>query len=84
MQESILDEHSVPENIAEVYPKKLNEFIKVTLSKQKKTRDVETDRTLEKIQKRLVNILGPLSRMWMGVDSMKNGHSFHVDFHGFN
>lgn len=67
-----MDEHSVPENIAEVYPKRLNEFIKVTLSKQKKTRDVETDRTLEKIQKRLVTIMEPISQIWVGVDSMKN------------
>lgn len=49
-QESILDEHAVPENAAEVYRKKLDEFVKDALSKQKKTRDVEADRTLRKIK----------------------------------
>ena len=45
LQESILDEHSVPETIAEVYPKRLDDFIKDTLSEQEETRDAETDRT---------------------------------------
>ena len=82
LQESILDEHPVPEIIAEVYPKRLNEFIKDTLSEQKTTRDAETDKILENIQQIFANIMGPLSRIWMGVDFMKDGNSFHVDFHG--
>ena len=45
-----MDEHAVPENAAEVYRKKLDEFVKDALSKQKKTRDVEADRTLRKIK----------------------------------
>ena len=49
-QESILDEYAVAENAAEVYRKKLDEFVKDALSKQKKTRDVEADRTLKKIK----------------------------------
>ena len=82
LPESILDEHPVPEIIAEVYPKRLNEFIKDTLSEQNTTRDAETDKILENIQQIFANITGPLSRIWMGVDSMKDGNSFHVDFHG--
>ena len=33
---------------------------------------METDRALEKIQKRLATIMEPISQIWVGVDSMKN------------
>lgn len=32
----------------------------IVVTKQKKTTNVETDRALEEIQERLVNIIGPL------------------------
>lgn len=37
----------------------------IVVTKQKKTTNVETDSALEEIQERLVNIIGPLSRIWM-------------------
>lgn len=51
LQGSIWEEQLEPENVPEGYPKKLDEFIKDALSKQKKTRDMETDTTLEKSRK---------------------------------
>ena len=50
MRESILDEHPIPENVAEVYPKRLDEFTKDILK-----------RSPSKVQKRLVNITGARS-----------------------
>ena len=44
---------------------------------------MEEDRNLEKkIQNGVVKIMGPLSRIWMGVDSMKDSIPSEVNFHG--
>ena len=77
-----MDQHPVPNSLAKLYPKKLDSFIKNSLSKRKKIRQAEEDRNLEKIQKRGVNIMGPLSWIWMGVNSMKDSTSSKVDFDG--
>ena len=81
LQETILDEHPVTNNVGDVYPKKLDSFIKDSFPGQKKIREMEEDRNIEKIQKRVVNIMGPLSQTRMEVDSMKDSTP-EVDFHG--
>ena len=82
LQETALDERPVPNNLAKVYPKKLDNFIKDSLSKQKKIREVEEDKNMEKIQKRVVNIMEPLSWIWMGLNSLKDSTPTKVDFDG--
>ena len=77
-----MDEHPVTNNVGDVYPKKLDSFIKDSFPGQKKIREMEEDRNIEKIQKRVVNIMGPLSQTQMGVDSMKDSTPSEVDFHG--
>ena len=79
---TVLDQHPVPNSLAKLYPKKLDSFIKNSLSKRKKIRQAEEDRNLEKIQKRGVNIMGPLSWIWMRVNSMKESTSSKEDFDG--
>ena len=51
LQEAVLGEHAVPNNVAEVYPKKLDSFIKESLSEQKKFPEGQDDRNLAKIQR---------------------------------
>lgn len=36
LQETVLDEHLVPNNVTEAYPKKFDSFIKYILSEQRK------------------------------------------------
>ena len=66
-----------------MYPKILDSLIKDSLSEQKKIGEVEEDRNQEKIQKGLLNIMGSLSQIWMGVNSMKDSTSSEVQFKGF-
>ena len=42
---------------------------------------MEEARNLEKIQKRSMNIMGPLSWTWMGINSVKESTSTEIDFH---
>ena len=37
----------------------------------KKSRKLEQDRSLEKTQQKVLNIMGPLSKLWVGLDEVK-------------
>ena len=64
LQETVLDKYPAPNNVAEVYPKKLDIFIQDSLSEQKNIRGVKEDRNLEKIQKRVVKYIFMVSHRY--------------------
>ena len=41
------------------------------LLEAKKPRELEQDQSLKKIQQKILNIMGPLSKLWFGVDEVK-------------
>ena len=69
VQETILDDNPVLGNIGG--PKTIDDYLKETLLEAKKSTELEQDRNLEKIQQKVLNIIGPLSKLWFGVDKIK-------------
>ena len=64
LQETILDQKNICK------PRKLDEYISESLH-DSRSKDAEKDKNLEKLQQKVVNIMGPLSRAWSEVDLVK-------------
>ena len=62
LKDSILNENPVPTNITK--PRRLDEYYKELLEENRAKRDLTLDDTLEKIQSKTLNIMGPLSKLW--------------------
>ena len=58
----ILNENPVPTNIPK--PRKLDEYYKELLEENRAKTELTLDGTLEKIQSKTLNIMGPLSKLW--------------------
>ena len=69
LQETMLDDNPVPEKIGG--PKTIDDYLKEMLLEANKSRELEQDRTLEKIQQKVLNIMGPLSKLWVVMDEVK-------------
>ena len=63
VQEATLLKLSRPENIDPV--KKLDDFLLELLKQKKNTVDITIDGTFEKIQDKAIDIMGPLSKLWL-------------------
>ena len=53
-------------------PKVIDDYLKEMLWEAKKSRELEQDQSLEKIQQKVLNIMEPLSKLWVGVDEVKS------------
>ena len=62
LKDSILNENLVSTNITR--PRKLDEFYKELLEENRAKRELTLDGTLEKIQSKMLNIMGALSKPW--------------------
>ena len=58
----MLNEDPFPTNIAK--PRKLDEYYKELLEETHAKRELTLDGTLEKIQSKTLNIMGPLNKLW--------------------
>ena len=67
LKESILTEIPVPSNITEV--KELEEFMSHLLKENNQTSVCALDTKLEKIQKKNIDVIGPLSKVWNSIES---------------
>ena len=70
VKEAILLKFPRPENIDPV--KKLDEFLLELLKQKKITVDIKIDDTFEKVQGKVTDIMGPLSKLW---DMIENASS---------
>ena len=61
VKEVILIKPSRPENLDSV--KKLDDYLQELLKQKKRPQDIVTDNTLEKVQDKVLDIMGPLSKM---------------------
>ena len=77
LRDSILTANPVPSNISG--PKKLDEFFRELLDEQKKKTELFWDSSLEKIQLKIVNVLGPLSKVWMTIESANEAEAEKVE-----
>ena len=58
----------VPENVRGV--KKLDDFVKSIMGQSAQI--LNQDATMEKFQQKILDVLGPLSRLWKGLEDIKN------------
>lgn len=79
LNESILTSSPIPLNIHG--PKKLDEFFKELLEDQRKKTELYWDTSLEDIQQKVVQVLGPLAKLWMAVESANESDSDKVEIH---
>ena len=54
-----------------VVPKAVEDYLKEMLLEAKKSGELEQNCNLEKIQQKVINIVGLLSKLWVGVDEVK-------------
>ena len=71
IKESILAHHPKPENM--VPGRKLDCYLQDLLKDKKKSQELAIDATLEKIQSKTDDIMGPLSRLWTSVNNVVTG-----------
>ena len=60
-----------PENFDPV--KRLNDYLQKLLKQKKRLQDIAIDKTLEKVQDKVLDIMGPLSKLWVMVEQVNSG-----------
>ena len=60
-----------PENLNPV--KKLDDYLQELLKQKKRTQDIAIDKSLEKVQDKILHIIGPLWKLWAIVEQMNSG-----------
>ena len=70
LKDSIMNENPVPLNIHK--PHVLDDFLKELMEEQNKSFQVNIDKMLERLQHKTVNIMDPLSRVWLSLDNAMN------------
>ena len=74
INEKILTEYPVPSNLQEVPV--LDDFVKTLLALQT---GITTDHQTEKFQEKFLQVIGPLSRLWKGLEDVRNESSETVE-----
>ena len=62
LKEAILCQNPVPDNLDNV--KKLDDFLRDILKEKRKTNEQNIENVLEKLQRKTVDVMGPLSKIW--------------------
>ena len=60
-----------PENLDPV--KKLDDYLQELLNQKKRPQDIVIDNTLEKVQDKLLDIMGPLSKLLVMIEQVNSG-----------
>ena len=68
VEENLLVLQPVPENVRGV--KKLDDFVKSIMGQDAQV--LKQDAIMEKFQQKILDVLGPLSRLWKGLEDIKN------------
>ena len=66
VHDSILMENPIPSNADQ--PQKVDDFIVLLMSKN----ETAVDLLLEKVQQKIANVMGPLTRVWKALEDVKN------------
>jgi len=71
VKDAVLYPNPRPDNL--VTPKKIDDFLTDLLKEKRKASELALDATLEKAQSKTLDVMGPLSRLWLAVDKV-NSH----------
>ena len=69
LKEVILCQNPVPDNLDNV--KKLDDFLRDILKEKRKTNKQNIENVLEKLQRKTVDVMGPLSKLWNILEGAK-------------
>ena len=69
LKEAILCQNPVPDNLDNV--KKLDDFLRDILKEKHKTNEQNIENVLEKLQRKTVDVMGPLSKLWNILEGAK-------------
>ena len=69
LKEATLCQNSVPDNLDNV--KKLDNFLRHLLKEKRKTNEQNFKNVLEKLQRKTVDVMGPLSKLWNILEGVK-------------
>ena len=69
LKEAILCQNPVPDNLDNV--KKLDDFLRDILKEKRKTNEQNIENVLEKLQRKTVDVMGPLSKLWNILEGAK-------------
>ena len=72
VHDSILMENPIPSNVDQ--PQTVDNFIEPLMSRN----ETVVDLSLEKVQQKIVNVMGPLARVWKALEDVKNGPTLNV------
>ena len=71
VKETILIKTPRPENLDPV--QKLDDYLQELLKQKKRPQDIAVDNTLEKVQDKVLDIMRPLSKLWVMVEQVNLG-----------
>ena len=71
VREAILIKTPRSENLDPV--KKLDDYLQELLKQKKRPQDIAIDNTLEKVHDKVLDIMGPLSKLWVMVEQVNSG-----------
>ena len=77
LQESNMNKNPIPRNVYP--PKKMDDFIRELLLEKRNHFEITSDANLVKLQQRLLDVMGPLSKIWATVESAKNSQDEQVE-----
>ena len=66
VKEAILMKTLKPENLDPV--ENLDDYLQELLKRKKRPQDIVIDNTLEKVQDKVLDIMGPLSKLWVMIE----------------
>ena len=76
MKKAILCEISVPDNLDNV--KKLDDFLRDIMKEKCKTKEQNIESVLEKLQRKSVDVMGPLPKLWNILEGAKGAEKYAV------
>ena len=77
LQESIMNKNPIPRNVHP--PKKMDDFMRELLLEKRNHFEITSDTNLVKLQQRLLDVMGPLRKIWTTVESAKNSQDEQVE-----
>ena len=76
LQVSIMNKNPIPRNVHP--PKKMDDFMKELLLEKRNHFEIMSDTNLVKLQQKLLDVIGPLSKIWTTAESAKTSQDEQV------
>ena len=72
-----MNKNPIPRNVHP--PKQMDDFMRELLLEKRNHFEIVSDTNLVKLQQRLLDVMGPLSKIWTTVESAKNSQDEHAE-----